>query len=64
MWIELKDGKVYVNDAEVIITDIKTSNGIIHVIDAVLVPMDIVETASADEDFENPRRSARRCRSC
>ena len=52
VWIELKDGKVYVNDAEVIITDVKTSNGIIHVIDAVLVPMDIVETASADDRFE------------
>ncbi len=52
VWIELKDGKVYVNDAEVIITDVKTSNGIIHVIDAVLVPMDIVETASADGRFE------------
>ena len=52
VWIELKDGKVYVNDAEVIITDIYASNGIIHVIDAVLVPMDIVETASADGRFE------------
>ncbi len=51
VWIELKDGKVYVNDAEVIITDIKASNGIIHVIDAVLVPQDIVETASANADF-------------
>jgi uncharacterized surface protein with fasciclin (FAS1) repeats len=50
--IELKDGKVYVNDAEVVIKDIKTSNGIIHVIDAVLVPMDIVETASADDRFD------------
>jgi transforming growth factor-beta-induced protein len=51
VWIEVKDGKVYVNDAEVIITDIKTSNGIIHVIDAVLAPQDIVETASANPDF-------------
>ena len=31
-------GGVFVDDAEVIATDIKTSNGIIHVIDAVLLP--------------------------
>jgi transforming growth factor-beta-induced protein len=31
-------GNVYVNDSKVIITDIETSNGIIHVIDAVLLP--------------------------
>ncbi len=51
VWVELKDGKVYLNDAEVIKTDIKTSNGIIHVLDAVLVPQDIVETAVADGRF-------------
>lgn len=36
--ITVKDGKVYINDSEVIITDIMTSNGVIHVIDAVLLP--------------------------
>jgi len=37
--ISIKDGKVYLNDsAEVIITDIETSNGVIHVIDTVLLP--------------------------
>ena len=37
--ISIKDGKVYLNDtAQVIITDIQTSNGVIHVIDAVLLP--------------------------
>ena len=36
--ITVKDGKVYLNEAQVIITDIKTSNGVIHVIDAVLLP--------------------------
>jgi transforming growth factor-beta-induced protein len=36
--IEVRDGKVFLNDAEVIITDIQTSNGVIHVIDAVLLP--------------------------
>jgi transforming growth factor-beta-induced protein len=32
------DGKVKINDAIVIITDIKATNGVIHVIDAVLIP--------------------------
>lgn len=32
------DDGVMVNDANVVITDIETSNGVIHVIDAVLVP--------------------------
>ncbi len=36
--IKVMDGKVYINDAEVIITDILTSNGVIHVIDSVLLP--------------------------
>jgi uncharacterized surface protein with fasciclin (FAS1) repeats len=31
-------GNVYINEAKVIITDIETSNGVIHVIDAVLLP--------------------------
>jgi uncharacterized surface protein with fasciclin (FAS1) repeats len=36
--ISIKDGMVYINDAQVTTTDIETSNGVIHVIDAVLVP--------------------------
>jgi uncharacterized surface protein with fasciclin (FAS1) repeats len=37
--ITVKDGKVYLNDTvQVIITDIETSNGVIHVIDSVLLP--------------------------
>jgi uncharacterized surface protein with fasciclin (FAS1) repeats len=36
--IEAKDGKVMVNDASVVKTDIATSNGIIHVIDTVILP--------------------------
>jgi uncharacterized surface protein with fasciclin (FAS1) repeats len=36
--IRVEDGNVFVNDAQVIITDIETSNGVIHVIDAVLIP--------------------------
>ena len=36
--IKVEDGKVFINDAEVIITDVEASNGVIHVIDAVLLP--------------------------
>ena len=36
--IESADGKFKVNDANVLTTDILTDNGVIHVIDAVLIP--------------------------
>jgi uncharacterized surface protein with fasciclin (FAS1) repeats len=36
--IHLKDGKVFVNDAEVVIADIATDNGVIHVINKVIMP--------------------------
>ena len=37
--IAVRDGNVFLNDTvQVIITDIETSNGVIHVIDAVLLP--------------------------
>ena len=36
--IAVKSGKVYVNKARVIKTDVKASNGIIHVINQVLIP--------------------------
>ncbi len=49
-------GNAYANDAKIIITDIETSNGIIHVIDSVLLPpakmSDIVDTAVADGRFK------------
>ncbi len=55
--IKVDMGNVYINDAQVIITDIETSNGVIHVIDAVILPpsdeeaQTIVEIAAADERF-------------
>ena len=36
--IEVKDGKVYVDGTQVVTADIKASNGVIHVIDAVILP--------------------------
>jgi transforming growth factor-beta-induced protein len=36
--IRVEDGKVFINDSEVIFTDIVAENGVIHVIDAVLIP--------------------------
>jgi uncharacterized surface protein with fasciclin (FAS1) repeats len=36
--IGVKDGVVTVDDATVVTTDIKTSNGVIHVIDSVMIP--------------------------
>ena len=35
------DGGVMVNDANVIATDVAASNGVIHAIDAVLLPPDV-----------------------
>jgi transforming growth factor-beta-induced protein len=48
--IKVMDGQVMLNDsATVIITDIEASNGIIHVIDAVILPPSIVEAAAEEE---------------
>lgn len=39
--VKAEDGKVMVNDAKVVKTDIMASNGVIHVIDTVLMPPDL-----------------------
>ena len=57
--IKVDMGNVYINDAQVIITDIETSNGVIHVIDSVILPPaeeaaapgTIVDIAIADGRF-------------
>jgi uncharacterized surface protein with fasciclin (FAS1) repeats len=36
--IHLKDGKVLINDAEVVVADVETDNGVIHVINKVIMP--------------------------
>lgn len=58
-----EDGNLFINQSQVIVTDVVASNGIIHVIDAVLTPaqstpadepgpsMNIVETAVAAGSF-------------
>ena len=52
VWIDVVDGGVFLNGtSEVISPDIHASNGIIHVIDEVLVPMDIVEVAKSVPAF-------------
>lgn len=38
LMIDVKDGKVMVNKAHVITTDIKCTNGVSHIIDAVMLP--------------------------
>jgi len=51
--IAVQDGKVNVDGANVIKTDIETSNGVIHVIDRVILPADkdIVDTAVGAGSF-------------
>ncbi len=36
--VKVQDGKVFINESQVIIADIVTANGVIHVIDTVLLP--------------------------
>lgn len=36
--VKLKDGKAYINGAMVSMADIKADNGVVHVIDAVIIP--------------------------
>jgi len=52
--IAVKDGKVMVDKANVVKTDIQTSNGVIHVIDSVMLPADkdIVDTAVGAGSFK------------
>ena len=52
--IKVVDGSVWINGAKVVKTDIKCKNGVIHVIDAVILPpekSDIVDTAVSAGKF-------------
>jgi uncharacterized surface protein with fasciclin (FAS1) repeats len=56
--VSLDMGSVYVNDAMVILPDVQASNGIIHVVDSVILPPSktitdiVVESAGMEEDAE------------
>jgi uncharacterized surface protein with fasciclin (FAS1) repeats len=45
--IDVVDGNVKINDATVVAPDVMAANGVVHVIDKVLVPADAMELASA-----------------
>lgn len=53
--VKVDMGNVYINESKVVLADVEASNGVIHVIDAVLLPpaelSDIVDTAVADGRF-------------
>jgi transforming growth factor-beta-induced protein len=55
--ITVIDGKVLVDDAEVIITDIEAANGTIHVIDSVILPKQEVARTIVDIAVEDGRFS-------
>lgn len=48
--LSLNDGSLFINESEVIAVDVNASNGVIHVIDAVLIP----EQAGADAPAADP----------
>ena len=45
--IRIQDGNVTANDANVVTPDVEASNGVIHVIDSVLVPQAVVDALAA-----------------
>ncbi|SIR02939.1 fasciclin domain-containing protein [Maribacter ulvicola] len=52
------DGDVFVEDAtevnaKVVIADVEASNGVVHVIDKVLLPQAIIDALNGEEDIEN-----------
>jgi len=53
--IKVEDGKVFINDAQVVKTDIVCSNGVVHLIDSVILPPaplpTIVDAAIGNENF-------------
>ncbi len=51
--VSFKQGKAFINNAGVVLPDIKAFNGVIHIINAVLLPptQNLVQIASANPDF-------------
>ncbi len=53
--IRIVDGEVHVNNAKVVTADVETSNGVVHIIDQVLVPGTfgtVVDAAAADSRLD------------
>ncbi len=50
--VNLRNGLPYVNNSQIVITDIRTKNGIIHVIDAVLIPTSSPAPAKSTEQMD------------
>jgi uncharacterized surface protein with fasciclin (FAS1) repeats len=53
--ISVEDGNVFINDAQVVLPDVEASNGVIHVVDSVILPptdtiADIVTAAASDTE--------------
>jgi hypothetical protein len=57
--VTIVDGNVMINDAMVIIADLEAENGVVHVINAVLLPPTNVETANIDaiSIYPNPAQN-------
>jgi uncharacterized surface protein with fasciclin (FAS1) repeats len=54
--ISLANGGVMVNDAKVVQTDIVSTNGVIHAIDTVLIPMVVAKTSNLNLSKSNINR--------
>jgi transforming growth factor-beta-induced protein len=52
--IDVVDGSVKINDATVVTPDVMAANGVVHVIDKVLVPADAMDLAAARESTPAP----------
>jgi len=44
--VKIKDGKAYIDNAQVTVADIKADNGVVHVINAVMIPSSKMTQAS------------------
>ncbi len=59
--VKLMDGNVYINNAMVIVADMEADNGVVHVIDAVILPQstgirDLVSNTLNVNIYPNPAR--------